>query len=88
MPLDAARPTRRFSVHAFQEARGRAWLMEGVSFEDAALAFLDACHPPPDADHQVSLIVEDCDSGEQQCFRVDLDTGRTAPCDESPIPSP
>jgi hypothetical protein len=81
MPLDAAPPTRQFSVHGTQEAPDRAQLLEGVSFEDAALHFVEAFHPAPDADHEVALIVEDCASGEQQCFRVDLDTGETAPCD-------
>jgi hypothetical protein len=28
-------------------------------------------------------MVEDCESGERQCFRIDLGTGETAPCDEA-----
>jgi len=26
-------------------------------------------------------MVEDCVTGERQCFRIDLETGETAPCD-------
>jgi Family of unknown function (DUF5961) len=75
---------RRFAVHGVAEAPSRAALVEGVSFEDAALAFLEARHIETAADagdDEVSLIVEDCESGERQCFRVDLASGETAPCD-------
>ncbi|HEY2358209.1 MAG TPA: DUF5961 family protein [Phenylobacterium sp.] len=30
---------------------------------------------------EVSLIVEDCATGERQCFRVDLASGETESCD-------
>jgi hypothetical protein len=72
---------RRFSVHGQAEAPGRARLVEGRGFEDAALAFLEVFHPEPDADDAVSLVVEDCESGERQCFSVDLATGALGPCD-------
>jgi len=72
---------RRFSVHGRREAPACAVLVEGVSFEDAALHFLENEHPPADADEEVSLFVEDCQTGERQCFRIDLASGRTAPCD-------
>ncbi|WP_414695690.1 DUF5961 family protein, partial [Phenylobacterium sp.] len=54
-------------------------LVEGVSFADAALADLEDRHV--EATDEVSVLVEDCATGERQCFRVDLDTGETAPCD-------
>jgi hypothetical protein len=38
-------------------------------------------HLEPDGQQDVSLLVEDCETGERQCFRVDLATGDTAPCD-------
>ena len=74
---------RRFSVHGVAEAPACAILVEGVSFEDAALHFLAEEHPPADADadDEVSLFVEDCETGERQCFRIDLATGETAPCE-------
>jgi hypothetical protein len=79
--MPAARPTRRFAVHGHAEAPSRAHVVEGASFEDAALRFVEAFHPPPEADDAVSLIVVDCADGRQQCFRIDLATGETAPCD-------
>jgi hypothetical protein len=81
MPLDRAPLTRQFSVHACREARDRAHLLEGVSFEDAALRFVEVFHPAAGADHEIELIVEDCASGERQCFRIDVDTGESVPCD-------
>lgn len=72
---------RRFSVQGHAEAPGRGRVVEGEGFEDAALAFLEAFHPAPDAHDAVSLVVEDCDSGERRCFTVDLATGAAAPCD-------
>ena len=70
---------RRFSVHGTDEAPSRSLLVQGISFEDAALSFAEHQHPTPD-ESAVSLLVEDCDTGERQCFRVDLATGETAPC--------
>jgi len=71
---------RRFSVHGAEAAPSRAMLVEGVSFEDAALHFVEDRHPEGDAD-EVSLFVEDCETGELQCFRIDLETGEAGPCD-------
>jgi hypothetical protein len=70
---------RRFSVHGIEDAPSRGHLVEGVSFEDAALHYLEDRHLEA-ADDEVSLFVEDCDTGERQCFRIDLATGATAPC--------
>jgi len=72
---------RRFSVHGVHDLPGRALLIEGLSFEDAALHFVEDQHLEPDGEQDVSLLVEDCETGERQCFRVDLASGRTAPCD-------
>ena len=81
MPAAAARDRRRFSVHGDAEAPSRGRLVEGGSFEDAALAFVEAYHPAADAHDAVSLIVEDCATGERQCFTVHLATGEAAPCE-------
>lgn len=72
---------RRFSVHGTDETPSRSLMVEGVSFEDAALSFAEHQHPAPDDGGEVPLLVEDCESGERQCLRVDLATGETAPCD-------
>jgi hypothetical protein len=72
---------RRFSVHGQADAPSRGRLVTGAGFEDAALRFVEEFHPAADADDAVSLIVEDCDSGERRCFTIDLATGETEPCD-------
>ena len=82
MPTAAeAHLQRRFSVHGLAEAPSRGQVIEGVSFEDAALHFVEDHHLESRADDEVSLIVEDCETGERQCFTVDLETGETAPCE-------
>jgi len=70
---------RAFSVHGLDEAPSRGQRVEAESFADAALAFLEGHHVDDDA--EVALMVEDCETGERQCFRIDLATGETAPCD-------
>ena len=71
---------RRFSVHGAEETPSRAHMVEGVSFEDAALLYVEDRHPQGEGD-EVSLFVEDCETGERQCFRIDLQTGDAGPCD-------
>lgn len=77
MPHD---PSRRFSVHGVTEAPSHGHLVEAAGFEDAALHFISDFHPAADADDEISLFVEDCETGERQCFRIDLESGETAPC--------
>ncbi len=79
--IDADPAPRRFSVHSADEAPSRSHAVDGVSFQDAALHFIEHFHPAADADDEVRLFIEDCESGERQCFRVDLMSGETAPCD-------
>jgi hypothetical protein len=76
----SGRVQRRYSVHGAEEAPSRAHLVEGVSFEDAALHFVEDRYPQGDGD-EVALLVEDCETGERQCFRIDLETGEAGPCD-------
>lgn len=71
---------RRFCVRAVGEAVSRAQLLTGLGFEDAALHFLEDHHPDAE-DDEVRLYVEALDTGERQCFRIDLATGETGPCD-------
>ena len=70
---------RRFSVHGAEDAPARALLVEGLSFEDAALRFVEDRHVDV-VGEEISLFVEDCEPGQRQCFRIDLATGETAPC--------
>jgi len=79
MPIQTLQ--RRFSVHGAEEAPSRTHLVEGVSFEDAALHFVEDRHPEGEGEGEaVSLFVEDCETGERQCFRIDLETGEAGPC--------
>ena len=72
---------RRFEVHAAHEGRGRGHTVEGTSFEDAALAFVETWHPHEDPDGDVTLIVRDCGTGREHCLRVDVGSGQAAPCE-------
>ena len=70
----------RFIAHARNDPRHHEHLVPGaVSFEDAALRFVEHWAPADQAD-EVSIIVTECGSGEQQCFTVDLGAGDASPC--------
>jgi hypothetical protein len=71
---------RHFTVHGSGEPPARTRHITGVSFEDAALAYVEEWRPAPDDGDEVSVIVEDARTGERQCFRIDLGTGAAAPC--------
>ena len=71
--------TRRFSVHARHDDRHRARVVNELSFEAAAVAYVeDLQHGSADA--EISLVVRDLESGHEHCFLIDLETGETAPC--------
>lgn len=74
-------PARRFAVHPTAEDRARERAVEAVSFEDAALAFLECWSPDVEAGDDIALIVTDCETGKSCCLRVDPGTGEAAPCD-------
>lgn len=79
-PAAAEPDDRSFSVHGLSDAPARGRRIPAASFEEAALSFLDAYGSQDEGD-EVALMVEDCESGERRCFRVDLATGATAACD-------
>ena len=72
--------TREFRVHARHVDHHHAHLVREVSFEAAAVAYLEDFPQAPEADDEVSVIVHEVASGHEHCFRVDLATGETAPC--------
>jgi hypothetical protein len=74
--------TRRFRVHARHIDGHHARLLDESSFEAAAVAYLEAFHDeaPVGDDHEISVIVHDMGTGQEHCFRVDLDTGDASPC--------
>ncbi|MDP1618656.1 DUF5961 family protein [Phenylobacterium sp.] len=71
---------REYCVHLAQADRQAARRLTECSFEAAALAYVEDMHLPDDADGEVSLVVQDMESGHEHCFRVDLDNGETSAC--------
>ena len=80
MPQTAARATRQFSVHARHVDHHHARLVDGKSFEAAAVAYVEDFSPPLTEGHEISVIVREVTTGHQHCFRIDLETGDTSPC--------
>lgn len=71
---------REFRVHARHLDHHHGHLVRETSFEAAAMAYLDDLAPTPDEGHEVSIVVQEVETGREHCFRIDLDTGSTAPC--------
>ncbi len=71
---------RRFHVHARHTEAHHARVVEEVSFEAAAVAYVEDFAPPVTTQDDISVIVRDVDSGHEHCFRIDLETGDAAPC--------
>lgn len=70
--------TRRFLAYASDESRAQAHPVAGAEgFLDAAVTFAEhwACEHG-----DVSVTVVDSESGEQHCFRIDLDSGEAGAC--------
>jgi len=76
---------RRFFVQGVDGAPSHGLLVEGGSFEEAALSFLADSHPEA-SDGEVSVFVEDCETGEQQYFRIDLDSAQAGQSDQAHEP--
>jgi hypothetical protein len=68
----------QFNVRPCDDGRhGRA--IEAESFETAALAYVEVW-PLPVTDADMSVVVRDLESGREQCFRIDLESGETRAC--------
>jgi hypothetical protein len=75
-------PERRYIAHLRDDHRHNATAVPGADDAmEAAILFLES-HLPEDAsqDDGVSVIVEDCETGVEQCFTVHLDEGEARPC--------
>ena len=77
---EVAGEPRKFSVHARHVDQHHARVVEEASFEAAAVAYLEDFHPPVTQDHEIKVIVREVGTGHEHCFRVDLESGDTAPC--------
>jgi hypothetical protein len=76
----AATETRTFRVHARHVDAHHARTLEEPSFEAAAVAYVEDLHELPGDGDEISVIVQDVQSGHRHCFKVDLESGDTAPC--------
>ncbi|HWD67854.1 MAG TPA: DUF5961 family protein [Caulobacteraceae bacterium] len=72
---------RLFLVRSRHIDRHHAHVVGETSFEAAAVAFLEHWQEAPDDDNEVVVIVQELSSGHEHCFRVDLETGVTGPCE-------
>lgn len=79
MPETAA--LLRFCAYAAHDGRGHVHAVAAEGFAEAAMQFVEVWHPQPDDGEQVTIIVLEQESGEQQCYRVDLAGGELEPCD-------
>jgi hypothetical protein len=71
--------TERFHVRLAEHVHGGRVLAE-ATFEAAAVAFAEEWAPHPESGMLV-LVVRDEYSGEERCFRIDLEGGIAAPCE-------
>lgn len=74
----AATGGRRFHVHDRRHDRHSGHVVaDADDFHEAALAFAERWS---DAEPDLSVIVKDCETGEEQCFVVRLDEDEAEPC--------
>lgn len=73
---------RRFRVYPRHQGGAHGRVFAEVSFEAAAVAFVEDIAPSPDAGNDIVIHVLDLDSGLEHCFHIDLETGATEPCSE------
>jgi hypothetical protein len=71
--------TRQFRVHARHVEVHHSRLLEEVSFEAAAVAYVEDLHALGD-ETEINVIAREVGTGREHCFRIDLDTGEAAPC--------
>ena len=71
---------RQFSVCARHVDSHNARVLEEASFEAAAVAYVEDFHPAVGGDDEISVIVREVRTGHEHCFRIDLESGETAPC--------
>ncbi len=69
-----------YLVHTHLERFAHGRRIDADSFEDAALEYFASAHPAAE-DEVIVVVVREEASGQEQCFRVDLETGQTGPCD-------
>jgi Family of unknown function (DUF5961) len=72
---------RRFSVYARHVESHHARIIQEASFEAAAVAYVEHYSLPAGTDlYELSVVVREIGTGHEHCFKIDLDSGETAPC--------
>jgi hypothetical protein len=62
------------------ETGARSHSIEAENPLEAALMFAETWVPPEAGDGEVRVIVQDCETGERQCYVVDLGEHDAEPC--------
>lgn len=78
MPTPQIDP-RKFCVHA-ADLGHTSRIVEEASFEAAAVAYAEDYPVAVGEGDDLRVIVQDIASGREHCFRINLDSGSTAPC--------
>jgi hypothetical protein len=73
-------PVREFRVHASHIGSHHARHVTETSFEAAAVAYIEHHPYAADEDHEIRVVVREVSSGHELCFKIDLETGKTASC--------
>jgi hypothetical protein len=77
---DVLPSARRFRVRTLHADDHHGYVVAELSFEAAAVAYLEDRPIFTDEHDEIRVIVRDLESGHEHCFRIDLETGETAPC--------
>lgn len=72
---------RQFCVRSRHADGHHARFLEEATFEAAAVAYVEDIHPSVADGDEFSVIVCEVGTGLEHCFRIDLESGKTAPCD-------
>jgi len=71
--------TRTFRVHARHVDAHHARTLQELTFEAAAVAYVEDLHELPGDAEEINIIVREVESGHEHCFRVDLESGKISP---------
>jgi len=71
---------REFHVRARDAGTHGGHRVVEAGFEAAAVAFVEVWAPEIADGGELAVVVRDIESGREHCFRIDLETGDTAPC--------
>jgi hypothetical protein len=73
-------PPQRYVVHAAGEGPEHRQVVLSRSFEAAAVDYLEHADPPCDAAGGISIVVVEDETGQERCFRIELNDGHLHAC--------